>query len=918
MTDEVPADLLAAMPSDDDEIQLRRSLRLAKMAEARLNFAQNHHQNTRGEKMDFKNYPHIVELYNTVAPVIVIQGSVQSFKAQPLSSPVHTPNGWRTMGELKVGDVVSTPDGKDALINGVQDHGVQDVFEFTLSDGRKTRASKDHLWKVIRAKKRKTLSPGRKSDQWNVSSNSEVLTTEQIIQGMKSGEYRFTIPVPTSPVEKPEKSLPLDPYFLGLMLGDGEIHWPNLRISTHDSEIVESVNKAVKSHELNTENGTDYFFVGGPRSLADKFQQLGLLGTYSHTKFIPRKYLEASTSQRMELLRGILDSDGTANGGVDLRSTSLELIKGTQELVFSLGGVASHVKREGYYISSTGERVDCRDYYILTISMPHPSACFKLTRKKEKVSHTHRRLRTLGSLIESVKQVESEEVRCIHLDNEEHLYITDDYIVTHNTEWMIIDHFAAAYAGMSVFFVLPKYEHRNTFVQNRIDRCVENVPFYKQVIRDGFFNNVAMKNFGSGVIKYVGSNVMADFTEFPADIIYCEEVDQCDAKNVEFALDRLRASKFQFKRYVGNPSSVGTGINAYYERSDKREWNVPCTDCGELSPLDWFESVVDAVVDSDGNVVDYVLRDTAWKTGIGRDIKLICPKCGKGELQRAHSQGAWVAESPENEIAGYHFSMMCSPINTISGMWARFQKALNDPAALVQFYNSDLGLPYSAAGNKVTDEVLNRCVEEDYRLVIHPDRAHIKDDRHDGPCSMGIDVGANLDVRISFVEPYGQRRMVFCGKLKSIDEVHELIERYNVEKCVIDSLPEITLSQDFQLHAECDVWLCRYHKQEGTDRRVQYNAIHRILSVDRTAALDRSYAAVKMRKIILPENYKSVLAGEFFKEMTGPVREVIEDNRGNLAYQWTKCKDHQRHADSYDKLAGDMMIESVIDTICVG
>ena len=114
------------------------------------------------------------------------------------------------------------------------------------------------------------------------------------------------------------------------------------------------------------------------------------------------------------------------------------------------------------------------------------------------------------------------------------------------SEFTVIDHFAAAYSGLSIFFVVPKYESRTTYVQNRVNRAVENVGKYKEIIGSGFFDNVAMKSFGKGVIKYVGSNVLADFKEFPADMIVVEEVDECDQDNVEYALDRLRASPYQF------------------------------------------------------------------------------------------------------------------------------------------------------------------------------------------------------------------------------------------------------------------------------------------------------------------------------------------------------------------------------------
>jgi hypothetical protein len=489
------------------------------------------------------------------------------------------------------------------------------------------------------------------------------------------------------------------------------------------------------------------------------------------------------------------------------------------------------------------------------------------------------------------------------------------------SEWAICDHFAAANSGLSVFFVLPKFEMRTTFVQNRVNRCVEQVPEYKKIIGNGFFDSVALKSFGRGVVKYVGSNVLADFKEFPADILYVEEVDQCDPDNVEFALDRLRASRYQYKRYLGNPTIKNNGIHKYYLKSDQREWWVPCKLCGIYSKVDWFATVVKEVVDGSGNIVDYVLRDTEWKTGIRRDIRLICPHCG-GELERTSVKGEWRPENPDSSIEGYHISLLCSPLNSIQELWSKFRGALDDPGLMKQFFNSYLGLPYNAAGNRVTDTLLERCSRKGYKFIINPNSAHVYEHGSPGPCSMGIDVGAILDIRISEVLGSGFRKCVYIGKVKSqnFSEVYELIQAYNVEKVVIDAAPELMLAQDFQEQSPCDVWLCRYGG-EGSDRTRKFNLNDRILTIDRTEALDRGYSQLRMGRNILPENYNAILSGKYVEEMCNPVREIVEDAKGNLKYEWTKGadrQDHQRHADVYDMLAAHLLAESTVGEVYVG
>lgn len=489
------------------------------------------------------------------------------------------------------------------------------------------------------------------------------------------------------------------------------------------------------------------------------------------------------------------------------------------------------------------------------------------------------------------------------------------------SEWAIIDHFACASLGLSVFFVLPKYDMRTTFVQNRVNRCVESVEEYRRLIRDGFFDSVSLKNFGRGSIKYVGSNVLADFKEFPADVLVVEEVDECDQDNVEYALDRLRASLYQFRRYLGNPRVRGRGINAMFLLSDQREWFVPCTVCGDFHKLDWFDVVVKTNYDASGQVIGYQLRDEAWEPGCRRDVRCVCPSCG-GEVERASPSGEWRPMNPGTEMEGYHISMLCSPLNSVAGMWARFQRALDDPLRLQQFYNSDLGLPYSAAGNRITAELLDVCSESPvitpYRFDI-PDerRGHIVGDCHPGPCSMGVDVGGNFDVSISTVDR-GRRISVYLGKIKpSIDELVELILRYNVEKCVMDSQPEITLAREFQDSAPCDVWLCRF-RGEGKEARRAYQLSERIILCDRTEVMDRAYGQIRRGVRVVPTNYAALMDGAFSREMCGPVREAVLDERGNTKFIWAKCIDHQRLADAYDLLASDLVIEAIIDAVYVG
>lgn len=482
------------------------------------------------------------------------------------------------------------------------------------------------------------------------------------------------------------------------------------------------------------------------------------------------------------------------------------------------------------------------------------------------------------------------------------------------TEWAIVDHLAAASLGLNVFYVLPKFDTRTTFVQNRINKCIGNVDYYQSIIGDGFFDNIVLKNFGQGTCKYVGSNVPADFREYPADIAYVDEVDECDIKQLEEMTGRLGNSKYRFERYLGNPADENAGVHAKFKDGTQNEWEAICEKCEKHTELDWFKTVVEAIEDSSGDVVNYVLRDREWNKFAKRDIRCICPRCG-GPLLRFDGGGQWIPQNPNAKMESWHFTkLVCNVYYPVTLLWELFQKAQGDPSKIMAFYKRDLGLPFKGGETSLTKALLDLWANQE-PLINKENYAHVSGDCSDGPCTMGIDVKSDVfDVRVSDVSAV-TRRAVLIGKVKGQTELEGIAERYSVQTAVIDSEPEVRIAEDFQdalIAKGIAAWRCKYPPTEGRDIGIRKDFATLRVTVDRTVALDRSLANLRAGRNLLPENYSGILSGQYLAEMTASVRKQVSDTSGNTRYIWTKCEDHARHADFYDWLAGELAEVTVI------
>jgi phosphate starvation-inducible PhoH-like protein len=351
-----------------------------------------------------------------VAPLAFMRG-----RAQPLDRQVLTPSGFTAIGSLRVGDLVIGSDGLPTPVIGVYPQGRREVFNVSAQDGSSTVCCAEHLWFVTTTDDRKHGKDGR------------VLQTQEMIGRLRRHhQHRFELPV-AEPSELESQDVPMDPYALGLLLGDGCITTATTpSFTTKDQELAQALETALPGIELRRKGKFDYVLrhIDGHRGgvivtnpVTATLRELDLAGTRSTTKFVPERYLHNAVDVRLAVLQGLLDTDGGPVTQSDRRcriqysTCSNRLADDVVFLVRSLGGVA--------YLHHRA------DSHILDIRLPAGVEPFRLGRKRA-IYHEH-----VGAsprrYVESIEPAGEAETVCIQVAAEDSLYVTDDFLVTHNT-----------------------------------------------------------------------------------------------------------------------------------------------------------------------------------------------------------------------------------------------------------------------------------------------------------------------------------------------------------------------------------------------------------------------------------------------------------------------------------------------------
>jgi hypothetical protein len=509
-------------------------------------------------------------LHMAVNGSVTIRAGRQIAKALGDHEPVLTPSGWVPISQLKPGDTVYGGDGKPCKVTGVFPQGEKELFAVTFTDGSSVTCCNDHLWKCRKA--------GRK---WMVKSLGEIRKRKG--GDNPSSDQGLRIPL-VQPVELPSREHHVHPYVLGVLIGDGSLTKGNLKLTSCDELLVNRVRDLQPDVNFTKVSRYSYHIGSGYQERREKSKfraELDRMGLRCRAegKFIPEEYMHDSADNRLELLRGLMDTDGTIREKgmvMSLTTVSEVLARQVVTLVQSLGGTAKIKKSESHYTDKQGTRhpglhsyrVHIRLWNTCPFWLPRKAGLFYNIRYKP------------NRVLQSVKPVGTGPATCITVDSPDHTFVTKDFIVTHNSTTMILRQrlYTQILAKYKSMYVAPHQSFRDIYA-NRMREMDQAFRFASRQRMWGGMelrDNLKFKELPNGSrIRLVKCHTdVFEARSDTADEVMFDEYQFLDTDLEHDILQCRRASKIPSALYAGTSTTVDSPLEYKYQESSMGQWHV--------------------------------------------------------------------------------------------------------------------------------------------------------------------------------------------------------------------------------------------------------------------------------------------------------------------------------------------------------
>jgi replicative DNA helicase len=444
--------------------------------------------------------------------LIIVAGRPSMGKAQPLDAKVKTRHAWKRMAELQVGDALASTDGTPSQVTGIFPQGQRQVYAVNFSDGRRTECCDEHLWTI-------------RYREWSAP---RTVTTARLREMLACKRYRNRLWIDTPSGDFGHVDpLPLDPWVLGALLGDGTLVGITPRFSTAEPAMLARLQSALGEKFRYSQSGKYDWRIAFDRdnaragvALAESkpdlktnplkkvLETLGVYGLHSEEKFVPQTYMLAQRSARLALLQGLLDTDGWVEkwGSVRYSSASWRLANDVATLARSLGAHATLSEKQTSYTYEGESRLG-RRAFVVNISHANPRELFTLAAKQDRLPERFERTKRLT--VASIVPTRVTETQCIAVSHASRLYLTDDYIATHNTAFSLNIAEHVALVTLQPVFVFSM-EMGGSQLAARLLSSVARVD--QQKVRTGRLENRDWDQLNQALIKLNEAPIQIDET----------------------------------------------------------------------------------------------------------------------------------------------------------------------------------------------------------------------------------------------------------------------------------------------------------------------------------------------------------------------------------------------------------------------
>ena len=785
-----------------------------------------------------------------------------------LKTKVFSTEGWKKLEDIRVGDCVYTPQGKPTKViylSPIQTDSP--CYEMTFCDGTKIIADEKHRW-FVSSDKAFNLH-GLYDKTGRIPENSGYartgrITTKAIYENYKGKGARtnaniFYIPC-TKPIQTKSYDLGVDPYFLGLWLGNGGRHTGY--ITTYGGYVAETIKIfESKGYEVRNIESCNNGNVGTLSVIKDNrtiFNNLKELVDVAKSKYFDPKWLLLSVEDRFELLQGLIDSDGNISklGRVEFYKTSENLVQGFFQLAASLGfkprlrirkieDKKPSIFKKQTIISKQNLHA-C--HFMAYSDTPVSKLTFKLNNLKD--PKNGRVTESFQRRIVDVQPVESVPVRCIMVDDDEHQFVCSEaFIATSNTEIQLRKSLAYVTRNphRNLIYTMPDENMRKRLFQNRM------LPILTQDKVFHSLNSAGKKPIRSIEITEINNSQMLMFpaneksaTSQPADVVFNDEVDLSDPQIIALFNSRLQGSDVKINHNYSTPTYAGIGIDALYQTSDQHEYMFQCPHCNFYQLPEFttkFIRIPNLPMEANDDLSKF---EPQWidKYKINPlDAYSVCYKCGKKVTYGDDENHQWVSKYPHRTTSrGYKIS----PFSTRNLDAAYILTTLLKYARgdnMKGFYNTVLGLTHENSDERLPEGLL--------RNLFTPNFDPIYDGYGTVPHFIGIDMGKVCHVSIGMADSLTKIKTVLLETVKAEElpaRIASYMKQFPIKGGFIDRLPLITDSDKVRVMTDNVIMPIQYEQNSGGAMLVPKNDEYGALSyvgAHRTMHLDTLVSAIK-------------------------------------------------------------------------